>query len=51
MVQKVSQTVEIESYRKDLVAHVAERELKNRAFVSWLSWFDDNCEQYFVKSP
>ena len=51
MVQKVTQTQEIEAYRKDLVAHVAQRELKNRAFVSWLSWFDDNCEQYFVKSP
>jgi hypothetical protein len=47
----VSQTDEIEAYRKKLVSHIAQRELKNRAFLSWLSWFDDNSEQYFVKAP
>jgi len=51
MVQKVDQTTEIEDYRKLLVSHVAQRELKNKAFVSWLSWFDDNCENYFIKHP
>lgn len=50
-IQLVTQTKEIEEYRKVLVSHIASREIKERAFTSWLSWFDDNCEQYFIKSP
>lgn len=51
MIQLVQQTEEIEEYRKQLVSHMAQRELKDRAFLSWLSWFDDNCELFFIKAP
>lgn len=51
MIQLVQQTEEIEQYRRKLVSHIAQRELKDRAFLSWVSWFDDNCEQYFIKPP
>lgn len=43
-IQLVAQTKEIEDFRKILVSHIASREIKTKAFTSWLSWFDDNCE-------
>ena len=43
MIQRVNQTEELEAYRKRLVSHIAQRELKSKAFVGWMSWFDDNC--------
>jgi len=43
--------MELEDYRKHLVAHIAKRELMQRAYISWLAWFDDNCEDFYIKSP
>ena len=51
MIQRVTQTEEVEEYRKMLVSHIAQRELKSKAYVSWLSWFDDNCEDYYITAP
>ena len=51
MIQKVSQTEEIEAYRKKIVSHVAKRELQSKAYLSWLAWFDDNCSDYYIKKP
>ena len=51
MIQKVSQTEEVNDYRKAIVSHIAQRELTKKAFISWLSWFDDNCEDYYLKRP
>jgi hypothetical protein len=51
MVQRVNQTNEIEKYREQLVAHIAQRELKEKAYVSWMSWFDDNCQEYYITCP
>ena len=47
MVQKE----ELEDYRKQLVSHIAQRELKNKVYISWISWFDDNTTTYFMKEP
>ena len=47
----MSQTEEVNDYRKAIVSHIAQRELTNKAFISWLSWFDDNCEDYYLKRP
>jgi hypothetical protein len=33
------------------VSHIAARELKNKAYISWLSWFDDNIQDYYIKPP
>jgi hypothetical protein len=38
-------------YREAIVSHVAAREIRHRAFIKWLSWFDDNCAEYFVTRP
>ena len=51
MIQKVTQTEEIEAYRKAIVSHVAKRELQSKAYLSWLAWFDDNCNEYYIKKP
>lgn len=51
MVMRVNQTEEIESYRKSIVSHIAKRELESRAYLCWLSWFDDNCETYYITPP
>lgn len=50
-IKLVIQTNEIEEYRKHLVSHIAQRELTTKAFTSWMSMFDDNCEKYFIKAP
>lgn len=34
-----------------MVSHIAKRELEVRAYTSWLAWFDDNCNEYYIKSP
>jgi hypothetical protein len=31
------------------VKHIAERELKDKAFTSWLSYFDDYCDEFYVE--
>ena len=51
MVQRVGQTNELEAYRKQLVSHIAQRELKAKAFVAWMSWFDDTCADHYVTCP
>tara|TARA_B110000285_G_C15084482_1_gene595363 strand:+ start:791 stop:1363 length:573 start_codon:yes stop_codon:yes gene_type:complete len=51
MVQRVGQTNELEAYRKQLVSHIAQRELKAKAFVAWMSWFDDSCADHYVTCP
>lgn len=51
MVQRVGQTNELEAYRKQLVSHIAQRELKAQAFVAWMSWFDDSCAEYYITCP
>jgi hypothetical protein len=51
MLQRVSQTEELTRYREALVSHIAAREIKYRAYIRWLSWFDDNCAEYFVNKP
>lgn len=48
MLSLVSQTKEVQDFREDIVRHIAKRELDNRAFVCWLSYFDDFCDEYYV---
>ena len=38
----------MDSYRKELVSYIARREIKDRAFASWLCWFDDHKEEYYA---
>ena len=47
----MGQAEELTAYRQRIVAHIAKRELAFKAFISWLSWFDDNCRDYYVKTP
>ena len=51
MIKRVSQTTELQEYRQSIVSHIAARELKNKAYISWLSWFDDNIQDYYIKPP
>ena len=51
MIQRVSQTQELNQYRKMLVSHIAKRELKSRNYIGWLSWFDDNCTDHYITPP
>lgn len=39
---------EIAEYRKALVKHIVKRELQERAFMKWMSWFDDHRSDYLV---
>jgi hypothetical protein len=50
-IQRQTQTDELTEYRKLLVSHIAKRELETKAYTSWLSWFDDNCADYYIKPP
>lgn len=49
MLTRVVQLNEVQEFREAIVAHIAARELKGRAYLNWLSWFDDNSAEYFVK--
>jgi hypothetical protein len=49
MLTRVVQLNEVQAFREAIVAHIAARELKGRAYLNWLSWFDDNSAEYFVK--
>jgi hypothetical protein len=51
MIQRVTQDEELIEYRKSLVCHIARRELETKAYTTWLSWFDDNCSDYYIKAP
>lgn len=51
MIQRVTQDEELQEYRKLLVCHIAKRELQTKAYTLWLSWFDDNCLDYYIKEP
>lgn len=51
MIQRVSQTQELNEYREMLVSHIAQRELKSRSYIAWLSWFDDNCQDHYITPP
>ena len=51
MLNTVKQQDEVLEYRKDIVAHIAARELQGRAYLNWLSYFDDNAAEYYVKPP
>ena len=51
MIQRVTQDEELQEYRKLLVCHIAKRELQTKAYTNWLSWFDDNCPDYYIKEP
>jgi len=48
MLKLVTQGKEVEDFRKSLVSFIARREIKERAFTCWLSWFDDNKEDYYI---
>ena len=48
MLKLVTQRKEVEEYRKEIVSYIARREIKDRAFTCWLSWFDDNKEDYYI---
>lgn len=49
MLTHVQQAKEIQEFREDIVKHIAQRELDKKAFTCWLSYFDDFCEDYYVK--
>lgn len=51
MINTVKQQDEVLEYRKDIVAHIAARELQGRAYLNWLSYFDDNAAEFYVKVP
>lgn len=44
----VSATREVDTFREGLVSYIASRELISKAFIRWLSWFDDNCSEFCV---
>ena len=48
MIKTRVQKEEVDAYRVGLVSYIAQRELKDKAFTCWLSWFDDNKEDYYA---
>jgi len=50
MLKMVTQKKEVDEFRDEIVSYIARRELDNKAFTCWLSWFDDNREEYYVQS-
>ena len=48
MIRTRAQQDEVDAYRKELVCYIAQREIKDKAFTSWLCWFDDQKEDYYV---
>jgi hypothetical protein len=51
MLKFVSQSDEVRIFREDIVRHIANREIKDRAFTRWMCLFDEFCEDYYVKKP
>ena len=48
VITSTSQLEEIADYRKALVKHIFKRELQERAFMKWMSWFDDHRDEFLV---
>jgi hypothetical protein len=48
MLKLVSQKKEVDEYRENILSYIARREITDKAFTCWLSWFDDNKEDYYV---
>ncbi len=49
MLKLVSQKKEVDRFRDEIVQYIAKREIKDRAFTSWLSWLDDNRDDYYIE--
>lgn len=48
MIKFVSQKKEIVEFKKDIIKFIVAREIKEKVFTKWLSWFDDNKEEHYV---
>lgn len=49
MVKLVKQQKEIDNFRDELLQFIAEREITKKAFMCWLTWFDDNRTDYYIE--
>ena len=49
MIRLVTQNEEIKTFREGIIEHIARREIDHKAFTQYLSYFDDFCEDYYVR--
>lgn len=49
MITLVSQVAEIQKFREEIVSHIAKREIESKAFIRWLSHFDDFCDEHYIE--
>lgn len=42
---------EVKEFKEQLVRHIAQREIADKAFTKWLSQFDDYSEDYYIDKP
>lgn len=51
MIKYVAQNKEVQEFREMLIRHIAKQEIENKAFIRWLSQFDDYCLDYYIEKP
>ena len=49
MVKMTLQRQEIDTFRDEIVQYIAEREIKMKAFMSWLCWLDDSRSNFYIE--
>lgn len=51
MLRKVTQKQELDEFRKQIISAMAQREIKNKAFLCYLAWFDGIRANFYVPDP
>lgn len=49
MVKLKVQKLEIDQFRDEILEYIVEREIKSKAFMSWLCWLDDNRTDFYIE--
>ena len=48
MITQISTKAEVIDFRNEIARFIASREIKDKAFTRWLSWFDDNRDNHYI---
>lgn len=49
MIRLKAQKMEVDKFRDELLAYICEREIKCQNFMKWLSWLDDNRNDFYIE--
>lgn len=43
------QKLEVDKFRDEILQYIAEREIKDKSFTCWMSWLDDNRNDFYIE--